>query len=67
MGYGPSRRHYFVLVQTGANPLQPNKNGKTPYDMALDSGDQKVLMILDQNVSRKDMGIALAEPVELAS
>ena len=55
------------LCEQGANPLQPNKNGKTPYDMALDSGDQKVLMILDQNVSRKDMGIALAEPVELAS
>jgi ankyrin repeat protein len=54
------------LCNRGANPFQADGSGKTPHDLALSSGDQQVLMILDQSFRSKDMGSAMAEPVELA-
>lgn len=53
------------LCEQGANPFQANKEGKTPYDVALASGHQDILTILNQNAKRCEVGITSADLVEL--
>ncbi|KAI9710423.1 MAG: hypothetical protein M1812_007459 [Candelaria pacifica] len=55
------------LCERGANPFQPNKEGKTAYDLASAAGHQDLLPILDQGSTRKESGHAPPEPVELSS
>ncbi|KAL8991803.1 MAG: hypothetical protein Q9169_007634 [Polycauliona sp. 2 TL-2023] len=55
------------LCERGADPCQANKDGKTPYEVALASGHQDLLLILDQHSGRKEMGDGRPEPAELSS
>jgi tetratricopeptide (TPR) repeat protein len=54
------------LCQHGANPFQGNKDGKTPYDLALASGHRDILMILDHDSKRGAAAHVAASPVELS-
>jgi ankyrin repeat protein len=54
------------LCQRGANPFYGNKDGKTPYDLALASGHRDILMILDQDSKGNVVGDVSAQPVELS-
>lgn len=53
------------LCEEGANPLQANAEGKTPYDLASASGHQELLLILDRGPNRKRPNPWPAELVEL--
>ncbi|KAF2792451.1 hypothetical protein K505DRAFT_246639 [Melanomma pulvis-pyrius CBS 109.77] len=55
------------LCERGADPFQQNAEGKTPYDMALASGHQDLLLILDRGSTRKAPDDGPVEPFELAS
>lgn len=54
------------LCERGADPFQANTEGKTPYDMAVASGHQALLPVLDQCLKRIELSDGLAEPVELS-
>lgn len=49
------------LCERDADPFQANTEGKTPYDMALASGHQDLLLVLDQGSKKIDL------PAELPS
>ena len=51
------------LCERGADPFQANTEGKTPYDMALASGHQDLLLILGRGSKKKEPGDGPAEPV----
>ncbi len=53
------------LCERGANPFQANTEGKTPYDMALASGHEDLLLVLGQGTKKKEEDDGLVEPVEL--
>jgi len=55
------------LCERGADPFRANKDGKTPYDLALASGHQDLLMTLDHGSKRKEMDDSVAHLVELPS
>ncbi|ERF70971.1 hypothetical protein EPUS_09042 [Endocarpon pusillum Z07020] len=57
----------LFLCQRGADPFQANKEGKTPYDMALASGHQDLLLVLDRGSKMKLPDDRPPEPVELPS
>ena len=54
------------LCQHGANPSHGNKEGKTPYDLALASGHRDILMILNQDSKGSASAHLAAPPVELS-
>jgi tetratricopeptide (TPR) repeat protein len=54
------------LCQRGADPFQANKEGKTPYDMALASGHQDLLLILGRGSKMKETDDRPVEPIELS-
>lgn len=54
------------LCERGADAFQANREGKTPYDMALASGHQDLLLVLDRESIRKGLGDEPADPVELS-
>jgi ankyrin repeat protein len=53
------------LCERYADPFQSNTEGKTPYDMALASGHQDLLLILEHCSKRKELSGASIMPVEL--
>ncbi|KAI9689595.1 MAG: hypothetical protein M1822_010247 [Bathelium mastoideum] len=53
------------LCERGADPSQTDTEGKTPYDMALTSGPQELLLALDRGSKKKTPDDGPAEPVEL--
>jgi tetratricopeptide (TPR) repeat protein len=53
------------LCQRGADPFRANIEGKTPYEMALASGNQNLLLILDRGSKRNERDVGPSEPVEL--
>jgi ankyrin repeat protein len=53
------------LCERGADPFQVNTEGKTPYDLALASGHQDLLLLLDRGSKIGKSGYGRAEPVEL--
>ena len=55
------------LCEQGADPFLANKDGKTPYDLALASGHQDLLMTLDRGWKRREMDDSVAHLVELPS
>lgn len=55
------------LCEQGANPFQKNTAGKTPYDTALSSGHQDLLLILDRGSKNKELGYRPVEAVELST
>ncbi|KAL8860925.1 MAG: hypothetical protein Q9178_002680 [Gyalolechia marmorata] len=55
------------LCQRGADSYQASRDGKTPYAIALASGHQDLLLILNQHSRRNELGDGQAEPVELPS
>ncbi|KAI4260701.1 MAG: hypothetical protein L6R42_003930 [Xanthoria sp. 1 TBL-2021] len=55
------------LCEWGADSYQASRDGKTPYAVALASGHQDLLLILDEHSRRKELGDGRAEPVELSS
>jgi hypothetical protein len=54
------------LCERGADPLQTNAQGKNSYDMALASGHQDLLLVLDQSSTKRVPYRRSAEPVELS-
>lgn len=54
------------LCEQGADPFQPNTEGKTAYDMASASGDHELLRVLDQDSKKKGLDDGVVEPVELS-
>lgn len=54
------------LCEEGADPFRVNAGGKTPYDLASASGNQDLLLILDQDSGKKETDIGPMEPVELS-
>jgi hypothetical protein len=54
------------LCEKGASPFQANAEGKTPYDMALASGHQDLLLIFSRGSSVKELGVQVKDPVELS-
>jgi tetratricopeptide (TPR) repeat protein len=54
------------LCERGANYFQVNAEGKTPYDMALASDHQDLLLILDRSSKRKQDDTPI-EPFELSN
>lgn len=55
------------LCERGADAFRANKDGKTPYDLALASGHQNLLLILDRGSRRKELDDSVAHLVELPS
>ena len=55
------------LCEWGADPFQANMQGKTPYDMALASGHQELLLVPDRGSKKKGPDDGPAERVELSS
>lgn len=55
------------LCQKGADSYQASRDGTTPYAIALASGHQDLLLILDQHSRIQELGDGQAEPVELSS
>ncbi|KAF8846620.1 hypothetical protein BDZ45DRAFT_734130 [Acephala macrosclerotiorum] len=55
------------LCERGADPFQANTEGKTPYNMAMASGHQELLLVLDQGSKKKKTEDGLMEPFELSS
>lgn len=55
------------LCEHGADPLQPNKEGKSPYDMASASGHHDLLLILERRSIEKEPKRYPAGPVELSA
>lgn len=53
------------LCERGADPFQANTEGKTPYDMAVASGHQDLLLLLNPGSIIAELGDGLAELVEL--
>ena len=51
------------LYERGAYPFKADAEGKTPYDMALTSGHQDLLLILGRGSSKKEPDDEPAEPV----
>ena len=49
------------LCERGADPFKANKEGKTPYDIALASGHQDLLLILGRGSKKKDTNDGPAE------
>ncbi|KAF2120922.1 hypothetical protein BDV96DRAFT_672063 [Lophiotrema nucula] len=57
----------FFLCEQGADTLQANKDGKTPYDLASASGHQDLLLMLERGPNQKLNSSGPAVPVELPS
>lgn len=55
------------LCDMGADPYQANKEGKAPYEMALASGHQELLLVLDRESKYKDFDDRPAQIFELPS
>ncbi|KAL8835863.1 MAG: hypothetical protein Q9176_006636 [Flavoplaca citrina] len=55
------------LCERGADSYQASGDGKTPYAIALASGHQDLLLILDKSSRIQELGDGQAEPVELSS
>lgn len=56
------------LCESGADPFQANRDGRTPYDMALASGHQDLLLVLHRHTSMEGVDDGRpADPVELSS
>lgn len=55
------------LCERGADPFQTSAEGKTPYDMALVSGHQDLLLILDQGAQNRAPLSGPVAPFELSS
>ena len=55
------------LCEMGADSDQASGDGKTPYAIALASGHQDLLLILDQHSRSIELGDGKPEPVELSS
>ncbi|KAF2680719.1 hypothetical protein K458DRAFT_479804 [Lentithecium fluviatile CBS 122367] len=55
------------LCERGANPYQQDNEGKAPYDLALASGHQDLLMILNQGSKRRELEERSTAPIELSS
>lgn len=55
------------LCEKGADPFRTNNEGKTPYDLTMESGHQDLLLILDRGSRRKKMDDRVAHLVELPS
>ena len=55
------------LCEQGADPFRADTAGKTPYDMALASGHQDLLLVLGRGSKEKELEDGPAEPVELSS
>lgn len=47
------------LCNQDADPFQANTEGKTPYDMALASGHQDLLLVLDRGSKKKESPVKL--------
>ncbi|KAL8923513.1 MAG: hypothetical protein Q9172_003086 [Xanthocarpia lactea] len=55
------------LCEMGADSYQASGDGKTPYAIALASGHQDLLLILEQHSRSIELGDGQPEPVELSS
>ena len=55
------------LCEQGADPFRADTAGKTPYDMALASGHQDLLLVLGRGLKVKEQEDGPAKPVELPS
>ncbi|KAE8442902.1 hypothetical protein EG329_002574 [Mollisiaceae sp. DMI_Dod_QoI] len=55
------------LCEQGADPFKANTEGKTPYDMALDSNHRKLLLVLNKGLKKTELDAGLPEPAELSS
>ena len=55
------------LCEMGADPHQANKQGKTPYEIALASGHEELLLVLDRRGKHKDLDHRPAQIFELPS
>ena len=55
------------LCEQGADPFRADTAGKTPYDMALASGHQDLLLVLGRGLKGKAQEDGPAEPIELSS
>jgi len=51
------------LYERGADPFKENTEGQTPYDMALASGHQDLLLVLGRGLSKQEVDDEPAEPV----
>ena len=51
------------LCERGADPFQANRKGKTPYDLALASGHQDLLLVLGRGSKKKELDDGPAELV----
>jgi tetratricopeptide (TPR) repeat protein len=54
------------LCERGADPLQTNAEGKTPYDLAMVSGHQDLLLILGRGSKKNVRDVTPMAPVELS-
>ena len=50
------------LYERGADPFKANREGKTPYDLALASGHKDLLLVLGRGSSQKESDDAPIEP-----
>jgi ankyrin repeat protein len=55
------------LCDHGANPLKPDTNGNTPYEMTLVVDDQDLLPVLEQRLERKRQDEEISGLVELSA
>jgi ankyrin repeat protein len=55
------------LCEHGADPFQVNAEGKSPYDVALASGHQDLLLVLNRGSRGTKPDGGLVEPVEIFS
>lgn len=55
------------LCEQGADPFRADTAGKTPYDMALASGHQDLLLVLGRSSKEKALEDGPVEPIELSS
>ncbi|KAI1623494.1 ankyrin repeat-containing domain protein [Exophiala viscosa] len=55
------------LCRRGADPFRADAEGKTPYDTALASGHQDLLLVLSQDSKTRERGEWLSNPVELST
>lgn len=55
------------LCDNGASAFEANTEGKTPYDLALLSGNQHILLIFSRGSKVNGTGVQMKTPIELSA